>query len=381
MKLLVVGDISIIFTYEYITEIASKFPDCNVDIISFAPRKNENAEREEKLLSLGCRIFYQPQYRLFKLHRLFHIFIRFGEAIRYRVCKNYDVINVHFPGADSWAVCRYASESTRIITSIYGSDILRASKRNLDIIEKLLAKSVTVTVANSRIKDKVSEIFDTQFDAKTEIVRYGSNAVSFIRDAVSKYSKKECKNKFSFPEGKITVLCGYNGSRAQRHIEILNELKKVPDRIKEQLFLVLQCSYGLNEDYKTELSAELSESGLNGVIITDFMQGELLAKFRNSIDVFLNLQPTDVLSATMIEELESGAIVVKGDWLSYPDLEERNVYMRSISDMECLSKEIAHIIDNFDREQEKTSANKGISEILSWSSQYDTWKKIVCGEK
>lgn len=383
MRLLLVGDIGIIFTYEYITEIASKFPNCQVDILSFAPRKNINSEREKKLIALGCNIFYQPNYKLFKKHKILHIFIRFCEALRYRICRNYDVINVHFPGVDSGAVCRYASKNTRVVTSIYGSDVLRANKRCLSVMEKLLTRSDAVTVAGDYIKKKFSEKFDARFDDKVEIVRYGSNAASFMSGAIEKYTKDECKKYFSFPDGKITVLCGYNGSRAQRHIEILNEIKKNRDKLKEQIFLVFQCSYGFDEDYKNELADALAESGFNGVIETDFMQGEVLAKFRNSIDVFLNLQPTDVLSATMIEELEAGAIVIKGDWLKYPDLENRNsnIYMQSISDIESLSEKITYIIDNFDSERGKIYSNKGIWKILSWESQYEKWKKVIYGTK
>jgi|GEM_PF-1881191 possible glycosyltransferase protein len=381
MRLLVIGDISVIFTYEYVTEIASKFPDCKVDILSFAPRKEANTEREEKLIALGCNIFYQPQYKLFKLHKLLHILIRFAETVRYRICKKYDVINIHFPGIDSWAVCRYAPEKTRVITSLYGSDVLRAGKRSLDMIKKLLVRSDAVTVASSYIKEKVSKKFNAQFDDKTEIVRYGSNAAACMSDAIAKYTKAECKKHFGFPKERITVLCGYNGSRAQRHMEILNELKKLPKAVQEKIFLIFQCSYGFDEIYKKELSAVLAESHLAGVIITDFMQGEILAKFRNSIDIFLNLQPTDVLSATMIEELESRAIVVKGDWLCYPDLEERNIYMRSISDMKKLSSEMEDIVANYSEELKKVEANKGIWEILSWEKQYDKWEKIICDIK
>ena len=140
---------------------------------------------------------------------------------------------------------------------------------------------------------------------------------------------------------------------------------------------MLQCSYGFDEAYGKELAEALAESKLDGEIVTEFMKGETLAKFRKSMDVFLNLQPTDVLSATMIEELESGTVVVKGDWLSYPDLEERNVYMRSIPDMKDLSSEMEIILENYSEEQQKAQVNRGIGEILSWEKQYDKWKKII----
>ena len=377
MKLLIVGDIGIIFTYEYVTEIASKFPNCTVDVLSFAPLKEANAQREQHLAELGCRVFYPPQYTLFKKNKLLHVFIRLAEAIRYRICRNYDIVNIHFPGADSLAVCHWVSAGCRIVTSLYGSDVLRASKRGLGVIGKLLARSDAVTVASRYIKDQVSEKYQGRFDDKLELVRYGAKAAAFMSEAIAGTTKAECKEAFGFPQDRITVLCGYNGSRQQRHLEILEQLGKLPQSLQEKLFLVFQCSYGYNETYAAELSASLTASPLSGEIVTEFMQGERLAKFRNSIDVFLNLQPTDVLSATMIEELEAGAIVVKGDWLSYPDLEERNAYLRSVADMNALSGEVEGIIANYPAEQEKARGNKGIWEILSWEKQYKKWESVV----
>ena len=308
-----------------------------------------------------------------------HGFIRIAEALRYRICKNYDIINIHFPGVDSLAVCHWASKKTRIITSLYGSDVMRASKRGTGIIEKLLVRSDVITVASSYIQTQISKKFNSRFDNKTELVRYGSKAAMYMSETINRASKTECKELFSFPKEQITVLCGYNGSRAQRHIEILNELNKLPDTIRSKIFLVFQCSYGFNESYKKELSNALDASSIKGVIVTDFMQGEKLANFRNSIDVFLNLQPTDVLSATMIEELEAGAIVVKGDWLCYPDLYERNVYLHSISDMTALSEKIEQIVINCTEEQKNTLRNKGICEILSWEKQYSRWESVIFG--
>lgn len=377
MKILLIGDIGIIFTYEYLTEIASKFPGCSVDILSFTPRKEVNAEREKELLARGCKIFYQPNYTLLKKNKVLHFFIRAREAIRYHICNQYDIINVHFPGVDSLAVCYWASSKTRVITSLYGSDVLRASQKGLRIISKLLKRSDAITVASSYIKTQISKKFNGQFDYKTELVRYGSNAATYMSNTIAKTSKVKCKEYFNFPTDKITVLCGYNGSRAQRHIQILNELNNLPNTIQNNIFLVCQCSYGLDDNYHKEISIALDASKIEGIIVVDFMQGETLAKFRNSIDVFLNLQPTDVLSATMIEELEAGAIVIKGDWLCYPDLDDRNIYLRSISNMESLAGELENVVTGYQEEQIKAEMNKGVWEILSWEQQYSKWENII----
>ena len=296
---------------------------------------------------------------------------------RYRVCRKYDVINIHFPGVDSWAACLHASKNARIVTSIYGSDLLRASGRGLKILKKVLFKSDAVTVGSDYVLERTSKVCDRKIDYKLRKIRYGANAAAAMHEFIEKYTRNECKEAFSFPTDKISVLCGYNGSRAQRHLEIIDLMKRLPGETLSKLFFVFQCSYGFDEDYAKELEKALAESGLDGVIVTDFMRGETLAKFRKAMDIFLNLQPTDAFSATMVEELESGAIVVKGDWLCYPDLDEVGVYIRSISDMGNLPEEIVDIVENLDAEKEKTNKNKGVWELLSWEALYDKWKSVI----
>lgn len=381
MKFLLIGDIGIIFTYEYITEIVANFSNCEIDILCFSPRKNEFADREKKLHELGCKIFYQPQYKFCRRYKMLFPLIRLGELYRYHICKNYDIINIHFPGVDSVLACWWASSNARIITSIYGSDVLRASTRMSRVIHKVMRYSDVITVASSYVKEQISKKYNKQFDYKMEIVRYGSIATAQMNKSINLMTKAECKKQFNFPEQRITVLCGYNGSRAQRHIEMLTELQKLSKMMQKKIFIILQCSYGLDNEYYKELTDALKRSQLDGVIVTDFMQGDTLLKFRNSIDIFLNLQPTDVLSATMIEELEAGAIVIKGDWLCYPDLDKRNIHMKSISDISKLPNELSSIIDRLDDEQRKAYKNKGICEILSWEKQYQKWKCVIFGEK
>ncbi len=381
MKLLVIGDIGIIYTFEYITEIVSQFKDCSVDILSFAPRSEKNEAREKRLNELGCNVFYPPQYKLFKKSRLLYPFIRIGEMLRYRICRKYDVINIHFPGVDSWAACLHASKNTRIVTSIYGSDLLRASGKGLEILKKVLSKSDAVTVGSDYVLERTSKACEGAIDAKLRKIRYGANAAAAMHEFIEKYTRDECKETFAFPTDRISVLCGYNGSRSQRHLEMINLMKELPEEYQSKLFLVFQCSYGFDEVYSKELSAALAESGLNGVIVTDFMQGETLAKFRKAMDIFLNLQPTDAFSATMVEELESGAVVVKGDWLCYPDLDEVGIYMKSIPDMENLPAEIVDIIENLDAEKERTKKNKGVWELLSWEALYDKWESVILNKE
>lgn len=380
MKLLVIGDIGIIFTYEYITRVAAKFPDCKTDVLSFCPKNPKNSEREKALNDLGCKIFYQPAYSVLRKVKLFHPLLRVAEAVRYRICKKYDVVNMHFIGIDSWAVPHYVSHDKRVIASVYGSDLLRADKAMLSVLDKVFKRADAITVASKYVRQVISEKFNRQYDDKVKTARYGSDAADFMHRSMETLNKDRCKKENGLPTDKTVILCGYNGSPTQRHLEIIEELKKLPEEYKKQVFLLFQCSYGSAPSYLEKIAESLKNSGFDGKIETEFMQGETLAKFRKSVDLLLNLQPTDVLSATMIEELEAGALVLKGDWLLYPDLDERNAYILSVDKMENLSVKVQSIFEGYSECVCEAKRNNGIWKILSWEDELPTWKRIIFGE-
>ena len=380
MKLLVVGDIGIVFTYEYILHVASKLPDVHVDVLNFSPRTPKHVEREKELSRIGCAIFYQPKYARLRSHKFLHPLMRLGEAIRYRICKSYDVVHLHYLGVDSWIIPRYTKKGKRVIASIYGSDLLRAGKTMQSVLIKVFARADTITVASRYVQNALSERFQKAFDSKVALVRYGSEAAAYMHQNLDKYAREDCKRGNGLPLDKTIVLCGYNGSPAQRHLEMIRQFKALPAAYKNRLYLLFQCSYGSSEGHLRAIGKELDTCGIDGRIVTQYMRGEDLAKFRNSVDVFLNLQPTDVLSATMIEELEAGAIVVKGDWLAYPDLDERGIYMLSIRQMEELPQIIQYILDNADACRAKAKNNRGIWKILSWQEEYPKWESVIVGQ-
>ena len=151
MKILIIGDIGIVFTYEFIIKIALKIPNAKVDILNFSPRNDKNKERENKLKQAGCKIFYQPKYKGLRSLRILHPFIRIFEFIRYRICKNYDIINIHYIGIDACNVLYFAQKNAKIIASIYGSDLFRAGKLMQKVLLKVFNRANVVTVASKYV--------------------------------------------------------------------------------------------------------------------------------------------------------------------------------------------------------------------------------------
>lgn len=381
MRILVIGDLRINFTYEYITQVLYRFSDAEVDVLNFDSSNSLSTERAKEIIKNGGTVFFQPGYDFLKKHRILWPFIRIREAYRYRIVKKYDVVHIHYIGTDSWVIPHYLKDSQRLVVSIYGSDLLKAKKKKDYIFHKLFNRANTITVATGFVETVLSNRFSQKYDNKVICARYGAIASEYVGKYIHRYSSEECRDAYKIPKDKKTILCGYNASPAQRHTEIISLLSRLPQSTKEQIYLLFHCSYGGSPDYITKISESLDKSGICGKIVVDFLQGEQLAMFRKTADIFLNLQPTDVLSASMIEELEAGAIVVKGDWLSYPDLENRKIWMYSIPKMDNLTGKIENIIQNFESVKKKTSANKGITELLSWSDSFPYWREAVFGDR
>lgn len=379
MKVLIIGDLRIIFTYEFITQILYKIPNVEVDVLNFNSPTSLSLERANEIKKHGGNVFFQPQYRWLRPFRLLWPLIRIREAFRYRIVKQYDLVNIHYIGSDSWVVPHYMNNAQRLIVSIYGSDLLKAGSKMNSVFHSLFERANAITVATETVEKNLSKRFQSKYEKKILRARYGSLAAEQIGRCIRTYAREECKNAFSFPTDKITVLCGYNASPAQKHHEIISALSTIHEKMKERLYLVFHCSYGGSPEYIETIQRALDKSGIAGKIVTDYLQGDQLAMFRKSIDIFLNLQPTDVLSASMIEELEAGAIVIKGEWLMYPDLEKKGAWLCSVSDINALGDKICQILNNYESVRSRTSHNIGMTELLSWDNEFPHWHQALFG--
>jgi glycosyltransferase involved in cell wall biosynthesis len=206
---------------------------------------------------------------------------------------------------------------------------------------------------------------------------YGSEPSKNLINKIKVCSKSEAKAIMNFPLEKKTIYCGYNGHRSQRHLDIINELKKIDNTRKQKYHLVLHCSYGLEEDYHLLIKDALDKSGFSFSLITDFYTLNDLAVFRIACDIFINVQDTDALSATMIESLSSGAIVIVGKWLKYYEIDLIGAFYKSISNFSELSEVMNDIEINWSEYKTLSKNNNKLGEqLLSWDKLSDTWLNL-----
>lgn len=380
VKLLIIGDINYksTFTFEYLTEVISGIQNIEVAVCATQPAQNTNSEITDYVRDHDIKVFYPPERKNVRFPNLPHINLYIESILHLRVCRQYDIVHVLGVDSASVAVALFSKRDCRIIVSYKGSDLLRTGKIELALQKPLLKRANVITMATDFLVKKFHEKHGNEYNNKIVINGYGTKNADAVIAGLQSFNRDSCKKVFRIPTNKFSILCGYNGSPAHRHIEIIKMLSALGKPTKNKLYIVCHCAYALSDKYRLEIEEGIKESGIEGRLISDFFVGEKMAKFRMSTDIMLNLQPTDALSASMLECLEAGAVVIKGDWLVYPVLDERNAFILSVEEISEIPLLITNIVNNIEEYREKTKANRGLLyDILSWEPKKEIWRKII----
>ena len=376
-NILIIGNANSIFVKDYIKHVID-FEEFHVDIIDIGDKREGIREshleyyKNNNIQIFNFRINIEGKFRKQRV-----IFSRIKNIIGLKKFRDYDIIHVHYITEEAIALPIFKPNS-KIILTVYGSDVLRAKRYKQILLNKIFNYSDIITIATTNLRSFVLDHYKKSFANKIVMVDFGIESIELIKEVRKDYNKAQCKIAFGLPTDKISIFVGYNGSPAQRHIEIVEQLEMLPTQIKERICLVLHCGYSLSESYKDSIIKCLNESSFQSKLITDYYSGTDLIKLRMCCDILLNLQPTDALSSSMLECLACGSIVIKGDWLQYDELEERGVNIVSIPKINCLNEIISEIISDPEVYFTKNKKNYDVVyNMISWNIQGDKWRALL----
>lgn len=231
-----------------------------------------------------------------------------------------DVIHVHYviPSTLVYLFAFWFGARVRILT-FWGSDILRASDSNRKLLTPFLIMASTITFMIQTQKQFFCNKYGNRFDRKIKIIDFGNALLDVIDDIRAEYSKADCKQELGLRNDKIIIHIGYNKEEGQQHIKILEQLCLLPQHILKKIQIVFPWGYGgknVNEDiYISKIENMLETYDIDYVFVKSFLQGEELAKFRMSCDIFLYGQISDAMSASPLEYVYSGGLFLCPDWL------------------------------------------------------------------
>lgn len=281
------------------------------------------------------------------------------------------------------------------ILVFWGSDILRISDGNLKLLPLFLKQSTDIVFMIPNQYEYFQKKVGHKYDGKAHVLDFGNSVISRIDKISSEYSRRQCKEKFGFPEDKIIVHVGYNADKAQQHIEMMKSVIShiqllMGKELKRKLKFVFHISYGHGDDFEyyiNDLQTIMDNNSLDYAFIDTYLQDDDLAMFRRTCDVFLYGNKTDALSASPLEYIYAGAVFICPKWLYnnyYELLNEGNISHYVYDDFD----ELGIVFNKCIMEYEEKAANKDefenidsngrkvIKDAISWESLAPKWRSL-----
>lgn len=361
MKVLIAGYTYSVHTYNFIKENLLKL---NVDKIVIW---GTCLEIEDKEARDNYDSFYKDnnisvvQMEQSNPDRYFELVKGYKEIEKFGI---FDVCHVHYLGNGNVTKALLVKDiCKKIISNYWGSDWLRIDETSKRYQKFLLNQSNYIVADSLQICKQVNEYFKAEFKEKIKYIRFKTPVISQMQSGeINTNAKKTFMVRYGIPTDRILITCGYCASQAHHHKEIIKAMESLPDESRNKLFMIIPMTYGKHPEYMKEVKQSLKEAATDGIIIENYMDFNEVALLRLVTDIFINIEPTDAYSSTMIEYAYCNKITVIGSWLDYSELEKKGAYFEKVDRSEELTTVLKRILDNFEKEQKMFLGNKAASE-------------------
>lgn len=315
-------------------------------------------------------VFMRIDRRLFKA--------RLRKIIINSLIQNHDLIDFHAYSTIYIPFMLYCNErDIHFDITLWGSDIMRADERG--IAEKRIGfEKCRFIKATENLQSIVSEKYQGVFDDKLKTVYWGNNdfeAIDKVRGAIQNV---ETIRQSLLPKvgNKTVVTIGYNGSRAQNHLRILETIEKLPRPLLDSVFIILPMTYGAPEGYIDYVEKAVQKLGVSYVIYGERLPVETIAKIRLVSDVVVNMQDTDAFSGSLQGHLYCGNVLIIAEWLHYVPLDRTGVFYLK-SSFETLEEKVTEVIQNMELYRARCANNSRLMrELTSWEAVTKTWSEL-----
>ena len=266
------------------------------------------------------------------------------------------------------------NRSNNFVIAFWGSDFYRYKRRN--VLRKLISNAHNIIIGSPQM---ISD-FNTEFgdlNLKTNLCYFGNEPIENLKVLKeNNTSRQESFKTLGLNEFQINVVIGHNGSIHNKHIEVIESIKK--SVIDKDVNVILPMTYGASTEYLKQVNYKCKSSLKNFTILTDFMTEQKIAHLRNISDIMVNVQTTDAFSGSMREVMYSGGIMINGSWLPYEFLKKEGVYFEEVESTLMIGDKVNLIIQNFNSFSKKAENNsEKIYELSSWSKTIKAWAQVL----
>ena len=381
MKILFITETDSIWVVEYLKNVFDLNDKSNqISILSL-----KNTEFVDFYSNNNIKVYtYYSEKKLFVQRWLF----RYKQVQRIKKeLGDCDVIQVNLVTLPALTMLKKLwSLSPKHILTFWGSDILRVSDKTFGIYKKYFDKVDSINLLTDNMYQRLIEKFGHQYDDKTTVFDFGCPMYGSIDEVRRTITKAECKEYWGISPDDYVVPIGYNSIPEQQHIKVIEAIKDIDSKLKDKITFILHFAYGIGDStkYLDEVKNILDANGLKYIVIDRYLDKKETSILRLSTDIFLYAQTTDALSASVIEYLYSGCILVKPDWLNYPELDSRGVKYISYSGFDTLHRAFEEAIGELKASEQTDNKYSNNRDILwnmnSWEVVVPKWRALYEGQ-
>lgn len=265
-------------------------------------------------------------------------------------------------------------KAKRLNLNVGGSDFYRVGKEGRDFKRDLIAYADNITAETESTVQEFGEYYGEDAKNKTNLLPFGIEVLDWI-DRIEKFPRNTIRKKYHIPFDKIVVTCGHNAIKEHQHMKIIDAVETMSDKVKSQLIFVFPMTYPQKADaYINSVRDRLKESGLDHVVLTNFMDFNEMAEYALVSDIMIHVQTTDQLSSTMLEEMYAGSIVLAGKWLPYQSLHKKGMFFWDVDEICDITMILEDVVENIEKYRTKCEGNKVIvRKHSSWDELASKW--------
>lgn len=260
----------------------------------------------------------------------------------------FDVVHNHYISQRDLALGEMVSRrcGARWVSTIWGSDFLRASEKEKKKMAPLLSRCHFVHTVTSMIGEQLVRYCGEPLRQKLVLADFGQDSYRQMDEMRQIMTKADCKRSYGIDPESFALCIGYSASAAQQQLKVLEAMRSLPEETLKKITIVLQQTYCVDDpDYLKKTHETAALLPCQTVIMTDFMNDEQCARLRLASDAFILAITTDALSSTMLDYLYAGTCVMAGSWLNYPPLDEWGIQLHRFGSFDELPALITQAVN------------------------------------
>ena len=293
-----------------------------------------------------------------------------------RLILNYDLIDFHsYTTAYNPLMTFCVKNQIPFDITNWGSDVMRASQKSLEL-QRYGYEHCRYIKSGDSLHIERNLQFKHEFNSKEKVLYFGNSDFDVIDNLEEKTVQNTKARICGQNANKMIIVCGYNGSTHQNHIEMIESICALTKEKKDKIYLVIPMTYGATADYLNEVQSKLNQTGLSYTILSTYLSTEDNAALRWFADIVVNIQDTDALAGSLMDHLYCGNVCIFGEWLNYIPYDRNQVFYLKTS-RQTLSEKIDYAIDHYWELKEKCVNNHDIlKENFSWNKIIDKWTEV-----